>query len=215
MTTPDLLTEAEATSLAGVSARTLRRFQESGYLEVSSAADGSTRYRRDQIVEIFGAAEALGTSPARQDESAWRRMGAATSDERAAPPPAGDGQAPSAADEDEEPASSREAARLRNVVALQERILDMKESEIADLRSQRDWLKARVERLEEKGERDQILLLSETQTIRKLVAYQESRRSPFQNILEWLGIARQPEVRALSAPDDYEDTVEVKPAANS
>jgi hypothetical protein len=111
----------------------------------------------------------------------------------------------------------RELQRLRNLVALQERILDIKDAEVTDLRSQRDWLRARIERLEEKAERDQILLLSETQTIRKLVSLNEGRRSAFQNILEWLGISKQVEVKTLAAPKDYVDseTVEVRNAANS
>src|SRR5262249_35141276 len=45
-------------------------------------------------------------------------------------------------------------------------------------------------KFEEKSERDQILLLSETQTIRKLMLIQEGRKSPLQMALEWLGIVK-------------------------
>ena len=214
MTIAEKITEAEAVALAGVSARTLRRFQESGYLEVSQEADGVTSYLRAQIVEIFGAAEALtGQTPPptaapkaepHSSHSARTQQAAAPKQpERAAPP------------EPAAPGTVSELDRLRNLVNLQERILDLKDAELADLRSQRDWLKSRVERLEEKSERDQILLLSETQTIRKLVSMHESRKSPMQNILEWLGIAKEPGLRQIAAPDAFSnaDTVEVKGTA--
>jgi hypothetical protein len=87
-------------------------------------------------------------------------------------------------------AALEEVARLRNLLTMQERILDSKDDEIADLRSQRAWLRERIEKLEEKSDRDQILLLSETQMIRSLIAYQETRKSTFRQFLEWTGIVR-------------------------
>jgi hypothetical protein len=96
-----------------------------------------------------------------------------------------------------------EVLKLRNVISLQEKLLDTKDAEIADLKGQRDWLRARIEKLEEKSDRDQILLLSETQTIRKLISLQEQRRSPMNRILEWLGINPQPTVKALGGTSEY------------
>jgi hypothetical protein len=224
MTMGDRITEAEAVSTAGVSARTLQRFQESGYLDVTTSSDGSKLYLRSQIVEIFGAAEALSTPPAVESETHYTTHTTETTDEPNARPRVAttEPRTPSAlVDETAESTAGdgdeRELQRLRNLVALQERILDIKDAEVTDLRSQRDWLRARIERLEEKAERDQILLLSETQTIRKLVSLNEGRRSAFQNILEWLGISKQVEVKTLAAPKDYVDseTVEVRNAANS
>lgn len=81
-----------------------------------------------------------------------------------------------------------ENQKLRHVLDLQERILSMREDEIRDLKSQRDWLHRRLERLEEKSDRDQLLLLSETQTIRKLISLQAPRKSTFRLALEWLGL---------------------------
>lgn len=222
MATNERITEAEAVATAGVSARTLQRFQESGYLEVANSPEGTKSYLRSQIIEIFGAADALSVPAQGAEETQSSFASQADEDE----PPACFGIPPeftrtpstehSPLDEQGSSPDFREIQRLRNLVALQERILDMKEAEVTDLRSQRDWLRSRIERLEEKAERDQILLLSETQTIRKLVSLNEGRRSAFHNILEWLGIAKQPEVRALSAPDRYSnsDTVELKGAAN-
>lgn len=83
-----------------------------------------------------------------------------------------------------------EVQRLKNLMQLQERILDLKDQQLHDMQQQRDWLQARVEKLEDKADRDQILLLTETQTIRSLVnvAQQQRRRSPMRLALEWLGV---------------------------
>jgi len=82
-----------------------------------------------------------------------------------------------------------ENRKLRTVVDLQEKILTIREGEIRDLKEQRDWLKSRLERLEEKADRDQLLLLSETQTIRKLISMQETKKSTLRAALDWLGFA--------------------------
>lgn len=213
MTIVEKITEAEAVALAGVSARTLRRFEESGYLEVSLDGDGVTRYVQTQIIEIFGAADAL-SSQAAQPTDAMQPEAApfeASTGETIATLQAASTFSPTPSSD----TSSTELDRLRNLVNLQERILDLKDAELLDLRSQRNWLQSRVERLEEKSERDQILLLSETQTIRKLVSLQEGRKSALQNVLEWLGIAKEPELRQLSGPGAFHnsDTVEVKGTA--
>ena len=97
--------------------------------------------------------------------------------------------------------------RLKNLVSLQERILDMKESEIRDLRSQRDWLKTRVEKLEEKGDRDQVLLLSETQALRQLIGLQQKRPSAVRSLLEWLGLGSSEILPALPSNQDVAHTV--------
>lgn len=112
-----------------------------------------------------------------------------------------------------------EVLKLRNVISLQEKLLDTKDAEIADLKGQRDWLRARVEKLEEKSDRDQILLLSETQTIRKLISLQEQKRSPMNRFLDWLGITPQPTVKALGGKSDFANSdtlppVEVSSASN-
>lgn len=112
-----------------------------------------------------------------------------------------------------------EVLKLRNVISLQEKLLDTKDAEIADLKGQRDWLRARVEKLEEKSDRDQILLLSETQTIRKLISLQEQKPSPIHRFLDWLGINPQPTVKALGGKSDFANSdtlppVEVSSASN-
>jgi hypothetical protein len=194
MNTTDTCTEPEAIKLAGVSAKTLHRFKESGYLDVTDTDQGQTLYSRRQLVEIFGGGDAD-----EQIRSASAADTTATVSEDVSPnypeeelskcsaPVKGDiDNLVSTIDRSQE----RELQRLQNLIDIQERILDSKDSEIADLKSQRTWLQERIERLEEKSERDQILLLSETQTIRSLISYQENRRSPVRQLLEWIGVTK-------------------------
>jgi len=118
-----------------------------------------------------------------------------------------------------------ELDRLRALLKNREELLSIKDSEVQDLKDQRDWLQTRVERLEEKSDRDQILLLSETQTIRKLISMQEQRKSGFRQLLEWVGLlpATPSQAPALSGPTATVKTtpssmahpIEIRKAANS
>lgn len=94
--------------------------------------------------------------------------------------------------------NEHEVLKLRNIIKLQEALLDTKDAELKDLREERQWLRTRIEKLEEKGERDQILLLSETQTIRKLIVVQEQKKSPIKQLLSWVGLL--PEARESENP---------------
>ncbi len=88
----------------------------------------------------------------------------------------------------------RDVQKLKTISEMHERLLCIREEEIRSLREEREWLRARVEKLEEKGSRDQLLLLSETQTIKALITIQEQRRSPVRLALEWLGFITPPSV---------------------
>lgn len=85
-------------------------------------------------------------------------------------------------------ALEREVTKLQNIVGLQEKLLDLREEEIKNIKGERDWLRGRIEKLEEKNERDQLLLLAETQTVRQLINLQQRKRSTVQLALEWLGL---------------------------
>lgn len=250
MSNDKLCTENEAISISGVSSRTLLRFSEAGYLTLHTAPDGSRRYERTQVEEIFGAASAgAPVSGAYESNSLGSVAQAAETfevqdDSVLGEPPSQPTQqelatshqierpVPSTQSTDSDRSSAyrdsrdvEEIARLRNLLSLQERILDGKDDEIADLRNQRAWLRERIEKLEEKSDRDQILLLSETQTIRSLIAYQEARKSTFRQFLEWAGLYRTPANTALPSSGDYlskpasssssSRTIEVPRAANS
>ena len=224
MTFNDLVSETEAAELAGVSARTLLRFSESGYLTVNLTLDGSRSYSRGQILEIFGAPSTAApyVSEPRTTEcaSASTACNASTTVDTTEHPLVDEpsreeiatADAPSATSETSAfeqhtiastPPQNEEVARLRNLIEMQERMLDAKDDEIADLRNQRAWLRERVEKLEEKSDRDQILLLQETQTIRQLISVQESKKSVVQHVLEWIGVTRPAEIATIPSNNDY------------
>lgn len=241
----ELCTEEYATKLAGVSARTLHRFCESGYLTVTNEADGSRRYLVQQLSEIFGihgstdsvddSTDSMGETPQTEGPNPLTAIYGDGHESQQVSPPSDDiSRAQSIGDQgplgDTDSAYSAknigllelEIERLKNLLSIQERILDSKDDEIADLRNQRAWLRERVEKFEEKSDRDQILLLSETQTIRSLLAYQEARKSTLRQLLEWVGLAQSPQLPALAQSTDQKSkgstssrTIEVKRTANS
>ena len=55
------------------------------------------------------------------------------------------------------------------------------------LRDERDWLRERVEKLESRSDREQMLLLSESENVRKLIQQGESKRLSWLRALPWFG----------------------------
>jgi hypothetical protein len=234
MSVEGMISEATAVKEAGVSARTLQRFSEAGYLTVQVKGDGERLYSRLQLTEIFGSFQELPPSSAALEaapESSSCDISSCETDTTncdtaGEPTQMAERANPSTSESvDTKPSiettsPNEELQKLRNLVALQERILDMKESEIQDLRSQRDWLKTRVEKLEEKGDRDQVLLLSETQAIRQLIGLQQKRPSAIRSLLEWLGLGNSDNLPALPSNQDIatasasSGTIVVNKAAN-
>lgn len=250
MTTNQYINEDDAARLVSVSTRTLGRFTEAGYLTVDTSVPGVKRYLRRQLEEIFGAASVMehqgddegdvntADEPIEEPSSAFTHESNAVdqgytaqgdealshSPHRREPFESEEGTEASAQDRSTGMAALElEIQRLRNLLSMQERILDAKDDEIADLRGQRTWLRERIEKLEEKADRDQILLLSETQTIRKLISIQENRKSPVKQLLQWIGLVPSSEPAALPTASEYPSkssgsgssrTIEVKAAAN-
>jgi DNA-binding transcriptional MerR regulator len=217
------ISEATAVQQAGVSARTLQRFSEAGYLTVQVKGEGERYYSPAQLHEIFGSFQETETVSEETEAAAiieecdaTTSFGPSCSHDAttyytpAEPTPVVERATPVAATESQTSAGSEKMqedyAKLTNLVALQERILDMKDSEIQDLRSQRDWLKTRVEKLEEKGDRDQVLLLSETQALRQLIALQHKKPSTIRSLLDWLGLGSSEQVPALPSNQDIATT---------
>lgn len=58
--------------------------------------------------------------------------------------------------------------------------------EIQMLRDERDWLRQRLEKLEARSERDQMLLLSESENVRGLVNLHQGKKSFWLRALPWL-----------------------------
>lgn len=227
------ISEGEAVKQAGVSARTLQRFSEAGYLSIQLKSDGSRLYSVQQLHEIFGSFQEPSTqqTPPLQAADPEESIGPSCSRDAttyytpAEPTPLVEKVSTEALASTTPVIDSskhdEEITRLKNLVSLQERILDMKDSEIKDLRSQRDWLKTRVEKLEEKGDRDQVLLLSETQALRQLIGIQQKRTSTLRSLLDWLGLGSSESLPALPSNQDIasgnsgQATIVVNKAANA
>jgi len=105
----------------------------------------------------------------------------------------------------------QDVRRLKSALDLQEKLLDLRESEIDSLKSERDWLRIRIERLEEKGDRDQLLLLSETQVLRQLLTQREHdrRRTPLRAALEWIGLVDPTEYPHSANPLPRAGTIDI------
>lgn len=233
----DFISERDAETFAGVSASTLRRFSESGYLTVNGDDSQGRLYSRSQLQDIFGVTQVPTTEPVAattmenvvtetpQVETvasspvgpgcsveqpctvstpniirADSTVGVCQSQPEESPEGASSGTIAAIAERSTSDAT--EVERLKNALENQLKLLVQRESEVSDLRSQRDWLQRRIESLEEKSNRDQILLLSETQTIRKLIALQEQKRSGFRQLLSWLGLASPQNLTPLTSSGD-------------
>ena len=172
------LREDEVTTLFGVSARTLIRFSEAGYLQPRKDASGMLFYKRSELCDLF-------TPGRREDEPEEEVIEIMTA--TASPTPAPESVQPSTLNVEKQavtqPTSDvEERERLKHLVSLHERLLEQQEREIADLKEQRSWLQRRVEQLEQKAEKDQILLMTELQTVRQLV---HQKRGLFDVVREW------------------------------
>ena len=216
----DFVSESEAANFAGVSSNTLGRFAEAGYLKVETDNDGLRFYSITELEDLFGLkaaprsaqSQAIVTDTAPNNESAGDSY--YSSHEESTAPVEDSGERMYHAEvlmaEDTEAKSSDteiadnfspaskplnagdeiELTKLRSIVKLQEKILDMKDSELKSLRKECDWLRTRIERYEEKNDRDQLLLLAETQMIRRFVVLQTQKKpSPLRLALEWVGLA--------------------------
>ena len=192
----DFIPEDTASKLAGVSPTTLARFVEAGYLRVLSDAPGLNNYSKSEICKLFAVDDCSvpNTEPVTQSslrvskeivDSEEKTYDADEVIERENEPLHWAEAVESEASAEK---TEKEVTRLRNITEVQDKILEIREREIEDLRKERDWLRTRIERLEEKSERDQLLLLAETQTIRKLVNLTHQKKpSNLRLALEWFG----------------------------
>ncbi len=84
----------------------------------------------------------------------------------------------------------QEIVKLQSYARLQKKLLEVKEKEIGELKQEKDWFKNRIETQEEKNNRDQLLILSETRVIHNLISNAQ-KISPFRAALEWLGFSKK------------------------
>ena len=88
--------------------------------------------------------------------------------------------------------------KLQKINEVNEKIIELREEQLAELKKDRDWLKGQIERLEQRSEREQVLHLSETELMRQMLEFQlaKTNRSPVRATLEWFGVL-SPETATL------------------
>lgn len=84
----------------------------------------------------------------------------------------------------------QEIVKLQSYARLQKKLLEVKEKEIGELKQEKDWLKERIEAQEEKNNRDQLLILSETKVIHNLIE-SNHKQSTLRTALEWFGFSKK------------------------
>ncbi len=99
----------------------------------------------------------------------------------------------------------------RSLIEMYERLFSQLEAELKSVKNERDWLKTRIERYEEKSARDQLLMLAETQTIKSLIATHRPEKSPMRAALEWFGLLPPPSTSENpQSPDEVQRSEESK-----
>lgn len=223
--TAELINEQEAAKMARVSASTLARFAEAGYFQVETRGQDRL-YSKRALASVFGVTfsdpsshkenvipfpqqGAQMSEAAKSDESA-HPVSAATStphpeiveNRPEAEPVDPIWGTPVQTDRTSQKNSLGEDAHFQQIMEMHADILSRQEREIEGLKTEREWLRRRIEKLEEKAERDQVLLLSEAQTVKQLIQLQSQKKSTMRLALEWFGIV--PESRNAVNSLDYQ-----------
>jgi len=193
---------AEAIKVTGVSESTLRRFADAGYMHAQQNDEGIS-FQKEELFALFKitnkplaeriVADTAPSAPAASHheddeekvevEDAEVESGAtmhAASHQEDAPVYT----ARSACLD----ALEQEVAKLKALAELHEKYITFKESEIKSLTQERDWLRTRIEKLEDKAERDQMIMASMSETQRSLLTQLDKRKSTLQLALEWVGL---------------------------
>lgn len=192
-----LINLTDAAALYGVSTSTINCFIETGYLRVKAEKPDAKFISRRDLAAVFGAPlqDAVSVEQMPEDavvekfepEVSEESYDADLNESDVEPPQvtAQSNLSAPAADLQSQHANEIELLKLRNIIAVQEQLLKTRTEQLTDIRSERDWLKSRVERMEQASQREQLLLLAESETVRKLVS--SHSRSPVRAALEWLG----------------------------
>lgn len=190
-----LVNEQTAAQAAGVSVATLQRFVEVGALNAVEK-EGGVFYLIPHIERLFSVTIhqprtplrtiSLPTSPLARSavaptESTLESRETEVERQLLTAPPASTTPSKATLGEDE-------VNMFKQVLDAQDKLLALKDAEIADLKSQRAWLQQRVEKLEQQSDRDRLILLSEAHTIKQLVAIEANRKSKIRAALEFFGI---------------------------
>lgn len=184
--TERLLTDIECAQLAGVSLETVREYQRVGLL---SGTDDQ-RFLESEVRRVFQLAATTGTATATAKTAPDVPPSAPEQPVRAPEAPPQPGRDASSA-----PAGTPGSEQLHvtythpgptNSYELLEVSRTLKD-QIEMLKQERDWLRRRVEVLESRSERDQMMLLSENKTVQSLLTVAAKPRSGFWSFaLPWL-----------------------------
>lgn len=83
---------------------------------------------------------------------------------------------------------------LLKVISFQDSLLTERETEIREVKNQCNWLKRRIEKLEERSEQGNLLLLAETYSIRRMLTTTQPKKPLLQAFLEAVGLAHKQSV---------------------
>lgn len=191
---PVFISEEEAAHSAGVSVATLRRFEEVGALSPVISPEGRS-YAIADIERLFSitVGRPRRVLPRTPPEPHVNGSVASTTEGITSPEQSSTTSLPAmeeVLEEMTEPLSfhSADKGAFKKVLETLQRLLESKDAEIADLKSQRAWLQQRIEKLEQQSDRDRLLLLSESHTVKQLVAIEANRKSKLRATLEFFGI---------------------------
>lgn len=182
----EFIGEVEASQLVGVNAKTLNRFALAGYLKPEIDSDGFKLYSKRELCSVFRIKSPNVLQLVREPELSTNGNVALKTEEeeltQSVSPPT-----------THQPSSKvlegldYENERLRAINALNDQLLEQLENRIHDLTKERDWLRAQVESLNEQVSRDQVLLLTQSQTMAEVLSKQLNRPSLMSRIAGLLG----------------------------
>ena len=176
--TSDILGLEAAAKQAGISTRTLQHYIDYGFIRTEQLGD-EIGIRLDELQMLFGERSTMNGATHARDESTQDAFEESADTGRVRG---------SVANERLAEQVERVAVSTAETAATSDRLQEMLLEEIGRLREERDWLRERLERLEVRSERDQMLMLSELETIRSLAAGDRGRpRRSWRSLLPWGG----------------------------
>ena len=189
----NLLSAEESANIAGVSAETIQQYVSYGLLETIGEGDNA-RFRESDIRSLFYTrvskpkvspkkakkpstseeevptlSQILSETTSKTRESEVREQSEQVSEEQ------------DTVDDESLDSDKKEAATAANLDKRDTEFTNSLKAQIELLREERDWLRERVERLETRADREQMLLLSESETVRSLLRTSEihTKSEPF------------------------------------
>lgn len=183
----EFIGEVEAAQLSGVNAKTLNRFALAGYLKPEVDNDGFKLYSKRELCSVFRIkapnviqfTREPTNEPELPNEPEFSEGNVALKPEIKPLEITSSSRALESLDYENE--------RLRAINAMSDQLLEHLEKRIHDLTKERDWLRAQIESLNEQVSRDQVLLLTQSQTIAEVLSKQLNRPTLFTKIVGLLG----------------------------